>query len=356
MKKATKIFLGIAGVTALIGICFACLSLYAKKEINKPKFEMPEVTETAPASPLPTNKEDAFDYVSALFEEAVSADDVEGSLHTEVHLSSEDNAVLSRVLGKSQDALSELFPSYDNVRMSEAKDKPALGFTKADVTDFTAEKGYTDENGEYTDDGIYYITLTVNPDCVDGSALLESDVRKKVENDFSDLLTVKSLDITSDSLTASFEISSYNDMLTYTEIKCSSAVKGTYDFVGDYRIISEKTEELTIPYEKVEKISFFHYGIHFSEAQIAVQKNDVEALPLEVRVNAETTKDDYKLTFDVSEDGKIEIDEDGVLTVVDTQEEPLTVTATLEYDGHTYSDELTVYATELEVNTDEQGD
>ena len=42
MKKPMKIFLGVLGVAALIGVCFACLTIYAKNEINKPKFEMPE--------------------------------------------------------------------------------------------------------------------------------------------------------------------------------------------------------------------------------------------------------------------------------------------------------------------------
>ena len=364
MKKSKKVFLGIVGVLALVGICFVCLSFYAKKEINQPKFELPEISEAAPASPLPTTKEDAFDYVNALYEKALSANDVEGSCHTDVHLtegerttdfSAEDNDVLSRVLDKAQGALNELYPSFENVRMTEAEYKPALGFTKADVTDFTAESGYTDENGEHIDDGIYYITLTVNPECVDNSALLESDARKSIEKELSPALTVKSLDITSSALTVSFRISNYNDMLTHTEIKCSSAVRATFDFVGDYRIISDKTEEITIPYETVEMIDFFHYGVHFTEAQLAVQKKDIKALPLEVRVNAETTKDDYKLTFEVSEDGILDISEDGVMTVVGTKEEPLTVKATLEYDGHTYSDELTVYATEMEVKTDEQG-
>ena len=41
------------------------------------------------------------------------------------------------------------------------------------------------------------------------------------------------------------------------------------------------------------------------------------------------------------------------MTVIGTQKEPVTVTTVLEYDGHTYTDKLIVYATELEVKTDE---
>ena len=90
-----------------------------------------------------------------------------------------------------------------------------------------------------------------------------------------------------------------------------------------------------------------------SERQMAVQKSDMKALPLDVWVNAETTKDNYKIKFDISQDGILEIDEDGVMTVIGTQKEPVTVTTVLEYAGHTYTDKLIVYATELEVKTDE---
>lgn len=363
MKKSKKIILGVLGVLALVGICFACLSVYAKKEINKPRFELPETVAVVPPSELPNDKDGAYDYVSEIFEKTVSANDVEITRHTEVRLtegeiktpfSEDDNKVLSRVLEKSQDALGELYPADENAPMAQVKDKPALGFTKADVSDFTAELGYTDENGEYVDDGIYYITLTVNPACVNKNALLESEVRKNIEKELSPVLSVSSLDIVPDGFTLSFKFSNYNDMLTYAEIKHHYTVKAAVDFTEDYKAVSDKTAEVEIPYETTEKIDFFNYGIHFTERQIAIQKKDVEALPLEVRVNSETTKDDYKLTFDISKDGILEIDTDGVMTANGAQEEPVYVTAKLEYNGHTYTDTLIVYATELEVKTDEQ--
>ena len=61
MKKPMKIFLGVTGIIALFGICFACLSIYAKKEINKPKFELPEIIAEQPVSPLPASQDEAFD-------------------------------------------------------------------------------------------------------------------------------------------------------------------------------------------------------------------------------------------------------------------------------------------------------
>lgn len=362
MKKPMKILLSIVGIAALLGICFACVSVYAKKEINKPVFELPELTEQT-ASPLPTTKEAAFDYVNALYSTCITADDIEMNRHTDVHLtegerktplSEEDNAVLSRVLEHAQGGLSALYPSEENVLITQVKDVPQLAFSKEDVTDFTAVKGFQDENGETVDDGCYYITLTVNPTTIDTAAMAESDIAKKVQEELTPMLTVASMEIVPDGLTASFKIESATDQLVHVELKRNVTIKAAVDFTEDYQSLSEETATFEIPYETVQFIDLFHYGLHFTERQMAVQKNDMKALPLDVKVDAATTKENYQLTFTVSDDGILEIDEDGVMTVVGTQEAPVTVTAELAYDGHTYSDTMTIYATELEVKTDEQ--
>ncbi len=117
MKKPMKIFLGIAGTLALLGICIACLAVYAKKEINTPKFEMPKAETVEPIAPLPDSKEAAFDYVNSLYNACISADDIELSRHTDVHLtngervtpfSDADNEVFARALENAQGAISAL--------------------------------------------------------------------------------------------------------------------------------------------------------------------------------------------------------------------------------------------------------
>ena len=356
-----KIFLGVAGVLALIGICFICLSIYAKKEINTPKFELPEMKQTE-FCPLPKTKEEAFDLVSKSFEAAASADDVEITRHTDINttegekalpFSDADNAVVSRVLENAQGAVAELYPNDEGVIANKLESSLSLGFTKADVTDFTAEKGYVDDTGAEVDDGLYHITLTLKPESIDTKAMTESDVKKSIEKELSPILNVSSLDVAPEGFTADFNVNYYSGKIIHAEIKRSVKIKATVDFVGDYKALSESTAQLEIPYNTNEITDFFNYGIHFTERQLAVQKNDMQALPLEVNVNEETTKDDYKLSVEVSENGLLEIDADGVMTVKNTKEEPLTVKATLEYDGHTYTDSLIVYATELEVKTDE---
>ena len=364
MKKSVKIFLGIAGVLALLGICFACLSIYAKKEINKPKFELPEAEIVQPVSPLPATKEEAYDYVTALYSECVAADDIELSRHSDIHLaegervtpfSDSDDEVFSRVLENAQGRVSGLYPSIENVLITEAENVPALDFTKEDVADFTATKGYVNEEGETVDDGFYYITLTLNPASLNTKAILESEVVSQTKKELESVLSVESLDLVATSYTVNFKISYADDMLTRFEIRHGVTAKAAVQFTEDYKALSEGTVDFEIPLEAVHGVDLFHYGLRFTERQMAVQKSDMKALPLEVRVDAETTKENYNLTFEVSDDGILEIDKDGVMTVIGTQEEPVTVTATLEYDGHTYTDKITIYATELEVKTDEPG-
>lgn len=361
MKKSGKFFFGVFGILALVGICFLCLSIYAEKEINKPKFELPEGPPRQ-LRELPADKDEAFDYVSELYNSIISADDAEATRHTEIstkgekktYLSAADSEVLSRVLERSQGNIGSLYPKCENVLVSELNDLPALCFTKADVVDFTASQGQTDENGNTVDDDCYFITLTLNPDCVDKDAILYSDQRKEIEKELSSVLRVTSLDITVKGYTARFKINRFDDYIVHAELRRSLTIKAAVDFKDDFKSLCSDTAQFEIPYEAADVLDFLRYGIRFTDDQIAVRKNDMKALPLEVRVNSQTEKSDYTLEFDVSKDGILKIDDDGVMTVLSAQTDPLTVTATLNYDGHVYTDVLTVYATELEVKTDEQ--
>lgn len=357
-----KIFLGVLGVVAFVGICFGCLAVYAKKEINKPKFVLPEIAQEQVKSELPQTKEEAFDYVNGLIEKCVSADNIELSVHRNAVLSSgerktplseTDNAVFSRVLEQTQSKITSFYPVTENVLITDSDNELSLGFTKADVTDFVAERGYKTESGETVDDGLYYITLIVKPNALDINQFEKSEIKDKVISEIKDVASVSSLEFEPVSFEARFRVDYADDLLNFVEIKQVLSVKAAVDFVGEYKALSDKTAEFEIPLEKTTGIDLFHYGLRFTERQIALQVGKTEALPLDVRVNSKATKENYSLIFEVSEDGLLNIDADGVVESVGASENPVTVTAKLEYGGHTYTDELIVYSTDLEVKTDE---
>ena len=102
----------------------------------------------------------------------------------------------------------------------------------------------------------------------------------------------------------------------------------------------------------MDNINFHHYCLRFYEKQLVAKPDDIKALPLDVMVHSTATKEDYTLTFDATDPDAISIDDTGVMTVHAAREEAITITATLEYDGHSYSDTLTLYVTELEVKRD----
>ncbi|MCR4594531.1 MAG: hypothetical protein K5761_05700 [Clostridiales bacterium] len=362
MSKLKKTILIILAVVALLGICFGSLAIYAKKEINKPRFEAPEAPAEEALSKLPETKEEAFAYVADLFEKSASADNVEISQHTDAHFPSEgretsfrdaDQKVFARILDNAQANVSALYRSDEGVLASEFRNPLKLGFTAGDIIDFSAERGYKDDKGETVDDGNYYISFTLKPESMNTDRMLQSDIRKNAEKELASLADIRSLDIRPDSFTASFRIVYASDMLVWAEIKKDMKLDAAVDFTGDYKALSDETSKLLIPYETVQTIDYFNYGLHFTERQLAVRNKDMKALPLDVRVNSETTSDEFKLTFDVSKDGILDIDKDGVMNVVGVDDGPVTVTASLQYRGRTYTDTLLVYTTELEVQTDE---
>ncbi len=355
MKKAKRIIIVILCTIGFIGLCFLCVGIYAKHELSKPVFDFPEITEEKSVSDLPADKDAAYDYVDKLYNTAISADNTEGSWHTDIKAEGEaalpfsdaDNTVFTRVWQSSAEKLADLCPKAENIKLSEADSIPPLGFERNDVIDFSAEQGRVNDEGETEDDNFYFITLDINPDSFDSDAVTKGEVFKKAADELSSLFSIETAEISACTITAEFKIDRFSDQLISAKI--TKKLNAKLDLLSSEKIIY-KAE---LPYESVQYTEFLHYGLHFNERQIVVKPEDMKALPLEVRVNGETQKDEYSLEFDISKDGVLDIDEDGVMTVCGESEEKVKLTATLRYGGKTYTDELIVYVTLKEVKTDE---
>lgn len=363
VKNAKKIVLGVLVVAILLGTCFGTVAIYAKKTLNKPKFVKPEDEPLASATQLPSQQAEAFALVTRVFTDAIKADDVEGSWHTEAEINGDivtpfsdtDNAIIDFAKGRVAGKISELYPSESAVRMTEAKDVPDIRVPAASVTGYTAERGRTDENGNVSEDDYYFITLTVNPDSVRDDNITGSELFNSICDGFKDVLTVDEADVNLKNVVYSFRIDRVTDDLLNADVTREYDVKANVTLTEKYSALikgdSGNKAEIEFPYKAVTKMSFTHYGAKFTQRSMAVRPDDMKALPAAVTVNSQATKDDYKLEFKPSAEGYLTIDEDGVMNVEKASDKPVIITMTLEYDGHTYTDELTVYITELEVET-----
>ena len=354
------ILFGALIIAVLIGICFFCVTLYAKKEISKPKFTMPELPAQPSVTALPTDKDEAYAYVQRLYDAALAADDVEGSWHTDVRLDGEwelpfaepDAAAIRYIRDHAAEKIAPLYPSVSDVLLKDAPDVPLLGITVQDVLDFTAEQGHPQDDGTVKDDDRYFITLIVDPKSADAKAMAESEVCGKIAEELSPVAALSDTQIEPQSITMRFTIDRVSDQLLSCEIERDLLVTTNVRLTDDAAALLRAREAaITLPYGTTLHMDIKHFGARFLERAIAVNPGDMKALPAEVKVDAAATKADYTLTFTPSVANVVSFDEDGVMNVDQVCKDPVTITMTLEYDGHTYTDELIVYITEWEVAT-----
>ena len=372
-RNVKKIVPIVLAIILLMGLCFTCVGLYAKHELTKPKYAMPDATLES-KSELPKNKAEALAYVKELYNAAVNADDVEGSWHTDAKLKDYDEGITASLSDADReivayiwehadenDQVKNLYPKADNVLQCVEEGVYRFNVTDADVLDYTAERGRYDDDDKYVDDDYYFITLNVDPASVDAAAISQGEVYGKFAEVLAPAFNVQDPVFEVKSVAMKFKIARAFNEISSLEITRAYKIKARLLLTEAYAgLLASPDETVELPYQATEKVSFKYYGAHFTKTCIVVNPGDMEALPAAVRVNDAATKaeqsppgeGEFRLSFVPSDPDVIKIDDDGVMSVNGTSEQPVTVTMTLEYDGHTYTDELTVYITELEVATE----
>lgn len=358
MKKSSKIALIVLVVLVLLGICFTTVGLYAKNEINKPRFSLPEQPLQPSVTPLPADAAQGAAYIERLFQ-ATRADDVETTWYTDVNLGGDaqlpfadaDNALLLFIRDQAAGQIAALYPSLTDAVTLAVDAAPRLPLD-APVIEFTAEQGRTDDAGNVTEDDFYFITLTLDPASIDTQAMTTGEVYQGITEILAPAASMDEIHLEATNLTVSAKIDRVTDQLLTVDVTRTFEAQAALTLTDAYAALAaEKTANVTLPYETTEHFSFRHYGARFTERAMAVTPGDMKALPAAVTVNAAATKEDYKLTFDVSQPETMTIDADGVMNVLQASDKPVTITMTLDYDGHSYTDQLLVYITELEVET-----
>ncbi len=361
-KKGRRALIALT-VVALMAGCFVAVGLYAKNEINKPKFENNEPLVSS-VTKLPKSKSDVLAYLHRLYDDAVNADDVEVSWHTDVKksdyadpmvtpFSESDNKVIEYVLKQAGGNLfSDLYPREDGVLKSADKGVFAFDLDDADVLSVTAEQG------EGNNDGFYFFTLEVSPDVIDDAAITAGEVFAKYKDAVSGAFAVEDASVETQGVRMSFRVERQYDELASVEITRSYRVKASVRPQNDFTVMTSGGDApvtVEFPYEATEKISFYYYGAYFTQNWFAIKPGDWQAIPARVHVHADEAQENFKITYTSSDPDVLTVDEDGVMRVETkgVSDETVTVSMTLEYDGHVYSDDITVYITTKEVKTGE---
>ena len=356
MTKGKKIVLVILVITVLLAACFGSVGIYAKHELNKPRFTMPEAEPQPSKTALPKGKAAIYAYVKEIYDDTVRAKNAEISTHAEIGLDADlsattlraaDQDVINFIKDGARGAVAELYPSQDGVNLRDAKDVPAFDVPEDAVLKATAEQGKKNDDGELTDDGFYFITLTADPETVDAEALRDSDVYRAVMEKLADAMTLRIPGITVDSVRYSFKIDRLTDQIVSMDVEKVYKIGAEVSFTGVYIGLGNQMTGWT--YTHTQRSTFRWYGANFTARQMVVKKGDMKALPADVRIPENTPNEDFELTFEPSVPDVLSIDPDGVMTVDALCDEPVTVTMTLKYDGETYTDTMTIYITELEV-------
>ncbi len=372
MKKGTKIVLGLLIVAVLLGICFLCVALYAKNEFNKERSWLPPKfsPQQASVTQLPDNVHDAYEYAMRLYNEALHSDAVEGSWHTDIDLGGDyttpfnetDNAFFGRILSGAAGAVQGLYPNVSGAKMTEeaAEDLPEIDLEESDILEYVYDPACLfNRKGEYVSD-TYEIVFRVDPAFEDADEIRNGGVYAGIRDALKEALTVNDVDLDVQNVEIRFRIDRLSDQMLSADVSRSYKVTADVTLTDDYAPLlgdsGQKDLSVTLPYRATEKVSFKWYGVRFLVDYLEQKPDDIVTLPLEIHVNDASVQDeDFTVTYTISDPDTMEIDREGTMTVnrvgATSETDGVTVTATLDYEGKTYSDDLIVYVTKLAKTT-----
>ena len=360
MKKSQSVLIGVLIAALLIGACFASVALYAKNEINKPRFRLPDAA--VASVPIPSGDAAIRTYFEQLYARTVAADDVEGSWKTDVSVEGDwtaplpdaDKTVLQYIAAEACAQIGGLYPSAENVLLGGAADVPQPEAVSAAADVFgSAREGRIDEDGSLQDANRVFATVSLEHLDEEVQQAAQSEVYRAVQKTLSSLVQIRAVSVRLQRVTENYTADRVSGALLDAEFvrvfRIRAEVLPTAQTDG---LLPQEPTQIELPYTTKTSVHFFFFFARFTSPVLVVRPGDEEALPAQVTVHADATKADYTLSFTTDAPDVLSIDADGVMHVRTGSPDPIGVTMTLQYDGHTYTDHLTVYITELEVASD----
>ncbi len=370
MKKGVKITLILLIVIVLLVACFISVAIYARMEFQKERTWFPPefAPQQASVTELPDNIHDAYTYVMKLYNESVSSDVTEGSWYTDVDLGGDvelpfresDKKVFDEIRSETAGKLRALYPDVNSVKMSEeaADEVPEVNLEESEIIEYIYDpEAIFNRKGEYNSN-TYELVFKVSPDFEKTEDILQSDVYKGICEELKDALTVNDAEIDVKEVEIRFRVDRLTDQLLNVDIMRFCEVTANVTLTDAYSALLENGDQLTVtlPYRATEHIEFTWYGLRFTDDFLEQKPNDITPLPLDVHVNSAAVRGvDFEIEYEISHPETLTIDDDLVMTIRQVNDisgtEGVKITATLIYEGKTWSDELTVYITEMDKTT-----
>lgn len=369
MSKKKKALLIAAGLVLLIAICSVSLYFYAKNEINKPKFIVPENKKSA-AVEIPNDSPGIMSYVEELYNKSFT-DEVTVSKSVNLNipddsivsqLSESDNKIAVMVKNQYLNYLHSLYKEFENIPGDKVENIRPLDFEVGDLEgNASMTEGKTDDKGNVSDENYYFFDVPVKgidypvfndkssgrykTFAIEENKHVYDDLQKEIKNlgeVYSDHFEVISGGV-------SGKIDKFRNKLL--NISISHTYKCCFTFQFDNEFITLGCVDFELTYTVTENYTFNWYGAYFTDEYVYINEGDEKALPLNISVG----EGKYKLVLKSSDDKKVTVNDEGLIdaVAVTDKDKPVVIDMSFEYNGYKYSGKCYVTVTDLEISETE---
>ncbi len=313
----------------IIALCSGVIILYAGSLVEEGAY-IPPTEQAEYISPAPESNEDRLQAVNTLLTAAQKSGETQITVSTTVDLHD-----LTSDLNEAQQNLLRFASGSVESGIADLIENTALPYGEtADLfAPITASEVKLEQD---TQMHIFRYTADIaNPFAEEDTSLFT-----KAEETFASVLTIDSKENSLFECTTELILDPITDRLLQVCTTRTYNMDYTVTFTGDLADLGTKKLSFACTLTTDHYITFA--GLSIAQDRITLDKSGYQALNLTVNKAADAPEESYKLTFVSSDESVATVNEKGIVEAVALSDKPVTVTATLEYLGKTYTDSCEV--------------
>lgn len=309
----------------IIALCSGTIILYAGTLVEEGTYK-PADEADAYFSEVPESTENPLTVINALLADVQTCGEAQltGSTCVDLHnLTSDLNEAQTNLLVFASGSIESGMQAFaENKALTYGETADLFPAVSSEIVSLNRN----DENKTFT-----YTAAIENPFAAEDERLLA-----RAEEEFASALTVDNKKITLTESKIDLTMDPVADRLQNVTYTRTCHMDYTVTFIGDLAALGTKT--LSFDCTLTSSYDITWAGIAIGQDRISLNKNGYQALNLTVNKAADAPADSYKLTFTSSDESIATVDEKGMVEAVALSDKLVTVTATLEYLGKTYTD------------------